>query len=156
VNGWLPGLVILLFVLGLALVLWQTARLANVSIHWLFILVGAEFLCLMTLSQAPDLYPILYWRTWMLTYLAPVIANTLLLVMLSAGYAGLMKRNQSKERWPLWIYLSALLGTILAGLLLTLPDIGELDPDPGYWYNQCAAGYYGVDTISANQPGWDQ
>jgi hypothetical protein len=37
-----------------------------------------------------------------------------------------------------------------------IPDVGELNPDPGYWYNQCAAGYYGIDSISANQPGWDQ
>jgi hypothetical protein len=181
VNGWLPGLVILLFVLGLTLVLWQAARLANVTIHWLFILVGAEFLCLMTLSQAPDLYQILYWRTGMLTYLAPVIANTFLLalilwqwktdhpsylaaaaafilalcaggfsetgfalqittlVMLSAGYALCTKRNQRKERWNWWIFLSALLGTILAGLLLALSPtnqarLGDLPPRPDWIY----------------------
>jgi hypothetical protein len=179
VNGWLPGLVILLFVLGITLVLRQTARLANVTTHWLFILVGAEFLCTMTLSQAPDLYQILYWRTGMLTYLAPVIANTFLLalilwqwktdhpsylaaaaafilalcaggfsetgfalqittlVMLSAGYALSMKKNQRKEQWSLWICLSALLGTILAGLLLALSPtnqarLGDLPPQPDW------------------------
>ncbi len=167
VNGWLPGLVILLFVLGLTLVLWQAARLANVTIHWLFILVGAEFLCLMTFSQAPDLYQILYWRTGMLTYLAPVIANTFLLalilwqwkmnrssylavgavfilavlaggfsetgfalqitylVMLTTGYSLTMIRNRSRELWPLWVCVSAFLGTLLAGLLLALSPTNQ-------------------------------
>ncbi len=181
VNGWLPGLVIALFVVGIALVLWQSARLANTSIHWLIALVGAEFLCVMTLSQAPDLYQILYWRTGMLTYLAPVIANTFLialilwqwemnrsswlaaaavfilavlaggfsetgfalqityLVMLSAGYALFLVRNQGRELWPLWVCLSALLGTILAGFLLALSPTNQarlvdLPPRPD-WIN---------------------
>jgi hypothetical protein len=181
VNGWLPGLVIALFVVGIGLVLWQLARLANTSIHWLIILIGAEFLCVMTLSQAPDLYQILYWRTGMLTYLAPVIANTFLLafilwqwkmnrtsylaaaavfflavlaggfsetgfalqitylVMLSAGYALFLVRNQSRERWPIWVCLAALLGTILAGFLLALSPTNQarlvdLPPRPD-WIN---------------------
>jgi hypothetical protein len=37
-----------------------------------------------------------------------------------------------------------------------IPRVGELAPDPGYWYNQCASMYYQVQTIKANQPGWDQ
>jgi hypothetical protein len=36
-----------------------------------------------------------------------------------------------------------------------IPQVGDLSADPGYWYNGCAAGYYGVGSISANQPGWD-
>jgi len=181
VNGWLPGLVIILFVLGIGLVLWQFSRLVNTSIHWLIILIGAEFLCVMTLSQAPDLYQILYWRTGMLTYLAPVIANTFLLalilwqwkmnrtsylalaavfilavlaggfsetgfalqitylVMLSTGYSLFMVRNRSRELWPLWVCLTALLGTLLAGFLLALSPTNlarlvDLPPRPD-WIN---------------------
>ncbi len=36
-----------------------------------------------------------------------------------------------------------------------IPNVGDLSPDSGFWYNGCAAGYYGVGSISANQPGWD-
>jgi hypothetical protein len=35
-----------------------------------------------------------------------------------------------------------------------IQDVGELSPDPGYWYNNCAEMYYGVDRIYADQPGW--
>jgi hypothetical protein len=167
VNGWLPGLVIFLCVCGIALVVWQVARLSNASIHRLLALVGAEYLCMMTLSQAPDLYQILYWRTGMLTYLAPLIANTFLLalilwqwkmnrssylavgavfilavlaggfsetgfalqitylVMLTTGYSLTMVRNRSRELWPLWVCVSALLGTLLAGLLLALSPTNQ-------------------------------
>ncbi len=36
-----------------------------------------------------------------------------------------------------------------------IPRVGELSPDPGFWYNGCAAEYYGVDSISASLSGWD-
>lgn len=36
-----------------------------------------------------------------------------------------------------------------------IPRVGDLSPDPGHWYNNCAEGYYGVHSISANKPGWD-
>jgi hypothetical protein len=36
-----------------------------------------------------------------------------------------------------------------------IPDVGDLSPDPAYWYNVCASLYYEVSSISANQPGWD-
>ena len=35
-----------------------------------------------------------------------------------------------------------------------IKDVGELAADPGYWYNNCAETYYGVDAIIADQPGW--
>lgn len=35
-----------------------------------------------------------------------------------------------------------------------IPRVGELSPDPGFWYNNCAAQYYGLKAIRANQPGW--
>ncbi len=37
-----------------------------------------------------------------------------------------------------------------------IKDIGELNPDPSYWYNVCAAQYYGVASIKADLPGWDK
>jgi hypothetical protein len=37
-----------------------------------------------------------------------------------------------------------------------IKDVGELSPDPSYWYNVCASQYYGVNTIKAGLPGWDQ
>lgn len=33
-------------------------------------------------------------------------------------------------------------------------DVGELSPDPDYWYNNCAEMYYGIKSIYADQPGW--
>jgi hypothetical protein len=36
-----------------------------------------------------------------------------------------------------------------------IPDVGDLYPSPKHWHNVCASAYYGVNTISANQPGWD-
>lgn len=37
-----------------------------------------------------------------------------------------------------------------------IPNVGDLSPDPGYWYNQCASRYYGVQSISASLPGWGE
>ena len=37
-----------------------------------------------------------------------------------------------------------------------IKDIGELSPDPSYWYNVCAAQYYNVNSITADLPGWDR
>jgi hypothetical protein len=37
-----------------------------------------------------------------------------------------------------------------------ITDVGELSPDPSYWYNVCAALYYGVHSIKADLPGWDK
>lgn len=36
-----------------------------------------------------------------------------------------------------------------------IPWVGELAPDPLFWYNDCAARYYGVRSITADLPGWD-
>ena len=178
-SGLLPGLVIFLWVLGLAFVLWQITRLLNVPLSWLAVIFGAEFLSLMTLVQAPDLYQILYWRTGMLTYLAPLIANAFLLamilwqwrvhrpnwlvtalvcilailaggfsetgfalqmtylVMLSAGAVGFLRRKQLEGRWAFWVCCAALLGTLLAGLMLAISPTNQervagLPPRPDF------------------------
>jgi hypothetical protein len=36
-----------------------------------------------------------------------------------------------------------------------IPGVGDLSPDNGSWYNNCAEEYYDVDAISASLPGWD-
>lgn len=33
-------------------------------------------------------------------------------------------------------------------------DVGELSPDPDYWYNNCAEMYYSIKSIYADLPGW--
>jgi hypothetical protein len=42
---------------------------------------------------------------------------------------------------------------IVNSLPTIIPYVSELHEDPGYWYNLCAAGWYGLDSISAvNNP----
>jgi MFS family permease len=36
-----------------------------------------------------------------------------------------------------------------------IPNVSELNEDAGFWYNVCAAGYYGVQSIRTDKPGWD-
>jgi hypothetical protein len=36
-----------------------------------------------------------------------------------------------------------------------IQGVSELQPDPFFWYNVCAARYYGLQRIYANLPGWD-
>jgi len=37
-----------------------------------------------------------------------------------------------------------------------IPFVSELTDEPTFWYNECAAGYYGVRSITADLPGWDE
>ncbi|GMR10847.1 MAG: hypothetical protein BMS9Abin28_1671 [Anaerolineae bacterium] len=37
-----------------------------------------------------------------------------------------------------------------------IPDVAELQPDPNYFYNNCAEWYYDIQSLAANQPGWDE
>jgi len=37
-----------------------------------------------------------------------------------------------------------------------IPDVSDLSPDAGFWYNVCAASYYGLSSIKADQAGWDK
>lgn len=76
VNSVLPGLVILLWLGGLAYTIRMGAKFTSFSPSWLEILLGSEFLIFMTLYQAPDLRQDLYWRTGMLAYLFPLVLTT--------------------------------------------------------------------------------
>jgi len=44
----------------------------------------------------------------------------------------------------------------VVGIDHIIPDVAELSPDAAFWYNVCAARYYDVRSIAANQPGWDE
>ncbi|HLC06272.1 MAG TPA: DUF6056 family protein [Anaerolineales bacterium] len=37
-----------------------------------------------------------------------------------------------------------------------IPNVAELSPDVGYWYNNCAERYYDIGSLSASLPGWDK
>ena len=37
-----------------------------------------------------------------------------------------------------------------------IPDVAELQPDPNYFYNNCAEWYYDIQSLAANQSGWDE
>lgn len=37
-----------------------------------------------------------------------------------------------------------------------IPDVAELQPDPDFFYNNCAEWYYDIQLLAANQPGWDE
>jgi hypothetical protein len=37
-----------------------------------------------------------------------------------------------------------------------IQDVADLSPKPTFWYNTCAARYYGVKQIMADLPGWDK
>jgi hypothetical protein len=78
-NAFLPGLVILVWLVGLAWAWRNGTRKAGIHTLPLSWLLAAEVLIFFTLSQAPDLDQALYWRTGMLTYLAPVITGSILL-----------------------------------------------------------------------------
>jgi hypothetical protein len=78
-NAVLPGLAILVWLAGLAWAWRNGTRLAGLRTLPLSWLLAAEVLIFFTLSQAPDLDQALYWRTGMLTYLAPVITGSILL-----------------------------------------------------------------------------
>jgi hypothetical protein len=78
-NAVLPGLALLAWLAGLVWTWRNGTRLANLCTLPLSRLLVAEVLVFFTLLQAPDLDQALYWRTGMLTYLAPVIIGSILL-----------------------------------------------------------------------------
>lgn len=78
-SGVLPGLAIVLWILGLMWVIDIGGRLLFLRPSRLEGFLAAEILVFFTLAQAPDLSQSLYWRSGMLPYLAPLIANTFLI-----------------------------------------------------------------------------
>jgi hypothetical protein len=78
-NAALPGLALLVWLAGLVWAWRNGTQLAGIHTVPLSWLLAAEAMVFFTLSQAPDLDQALYWRTGMLTYLAPVITGSILL-----------------------------------------------------------------------------
>ncbi len=78
-NAALPGLALAAWLSGLAWAWHSAARLLRRRALPLSGLLAAEALVFFTLWQAPDLDQSLYWRTGMLTYLAPLITGAWLL-----------------------------------------------------------------------------
>ena len=84
-NGVLPGLVILVWLLGIGFTLHWLARFAGISMRGMEIVFVAELLVFFTLYQAPNLPQNLYWRSGLLPYLTPIITNTFLIGMILKG-----------------------------------------------------------------------
>ncbi len=78
-NGILPGLAIILFLIGITWVLLAGARLFEKPDEKpydpLIFFFLAEALVFFTFNQTPNLDQSLFWRSGMLPYLAPLIAN---------------------------------------------------------------------------------
>jgi hypothetical protein len=69
----MPGLAIAFWVAGIFLMLGEAAKSLRLKMDWLIRICLAEFLVFMCLYLAPLLIQVLFWRSAMLTYLAPVI-----------------------------------------------------------------------------------
>jgi hypothetical protein len=74
----LPGLAILLWGSALYYVIQQGIIVAGKKLPILAIAFAAATILFFTLLLAPNRYQVLYWRSGMLTYLAPLVINTLL------------------------------------------------------------------------------
>ena len=96
---------------------------------------------------------------------APVIVLALTCFFSAAMVPRILEERAKFERWAsLWDTRDeAIRAAQRAGLpdvhVMQLdhliPDVGELSPDSGFWYNNCAESYYDIDTIIADLPGWD-
>jgi hypothetical protein len=80
INGLLPAAAILLWSIGLTLVIQKITSLTETGMLRYEILLTTGFLVFVSLYTAPDLPESLYWRSAMLPYLAPVIANLFLIL----------------------------------------------------------------------------
>jgi Family of unknown function (DUF6056) len=105
-NGALPALVIIAWLVSMAYTIRNIARMAGISTRLIEILLAAEIIIFFTLYTAPSLSQILYWRSGMLPYLAPLIANTVII--------GLVINLAQRKKVTIWgfglIGIMALLG----------------------------------------------
>lgn len=90
VNGFLPGLAIVLWVVGMVYSIRAGAKLIRIHVETLEAILLAEFIVFITFYQAPDISQSLYWRSGMLPYLAPLIVSTFLI--------GLMLNQMQRDR----------------------------------------------------------
>jgi hypothetical protein len=104
-NAVLPGLAIAAWLVGIFFAIHETLKAVGSRLPIVTIFLGAQVLIFFTLYLAPELSQVLYWRSGMLPYLAPLIANTYLIFLI------LLQINSSHRRWPL------LCGTALLAFL---------------------------------------
>jgi hypothetical protein len=82
----LPGLAILLFIVGLYGVMRRLHYIGGPVLNKIRALLAAEAIALFTISMAPNWVQIIYWRNGMMTYFAPLIGGIYLtLLLLPAG-----------------------------------------------------------------------
>jgi hypothetical protein len=106
-SGALPTLMILVWLVAMVFALRMLVKLGSIPLSSVEILLVAEALAFFSLYTAPSLSQSLYWRSGMLPYLAPLVANTLLF-----GFIALYVLGQ-KPGGGLLIIISLL--SILAG-----------------------------------------
>lgn len=104
----LPGLTIFLWVVGMVLLIQNGCHYIDFSISLIECIFFAEALIYLTLTQAPNLPQILYWRAGMLPYLSPLVMQTYLFAAI-LGHA-----RQEKTSLPALIGIS-LLAILAAG-----------------------------------------
>jgi hypothetical protein len=113
--GWhnvaiLPPLMMALFVLGTYLFLKESVRLAAWGWSRLLVLLLALLIVYFSVTQAPNLYEILYWRAGMTSHFAPVVFLTFL-----GAFVVREIRKAAVRSTPIWSYLLCFLGAILVG-----------------------------------------
>ena len=109
----LPGLILILWVVGMFLTLREAARIIHVQIHPLIILLGVEVTAFFTLYMAPNLGQSLFWRSGMLPYLMPMMVNSYLVALV-------LNRIRVPTRHPLTWILLLLLSFLAAGFSETV------------------------------------
>jgi len=103
----LPGLAILLFVAGLYGVIRRIHDVGGPTLNKIQALLAAAAIALFTISTAPNWVQVIYWRTGMFTYFAPLVSGTYLaLVLLDAG---------KRRKWRRLLMVGAFALALLTG-----------------------------------------
>ncbi len=61
----------------------------------------------------------------------------------------------ARDREIRWLRQNDIMNVEVVKIDHIIPSVSDLSEDPRFWYNVCAAGYYGTLTITADKPGWD-
>jgi len=81
-NGVWPALAVLLWLIGIWFGLKTLSKLLDLEISDFLLAAGSEALVFFTLAHTQDISQSLFWRSGMLPYLAPIIGNIFLVVIL--------------------------------------------------------------------------
>jgi hypothetical protein len=104
IFGWynvaiLPGLMITLFVIGLAFLLKEIAQAVALDWDWRFSFLLAGLILYFSLLQAPNLYETLYWRAGMTSHFAPLVFMSYL-----GGFLLHQIRRAGEAVPPIWAH----------------------------------------------------